>query len=278
MYNYLEFSIKSERPALDKMVQYETRGDSCFEMLRLLLRLEPQLSQFKKGIIFFGDTPPDNEVYSDDLLCFCTTKLTKQSSLFLPFPCPHSLRWPQVGIPDSEYLLTSLLEDARVYTDNRIFWIGANTHPTRVKLTDYSASFNKILEAHIIQWQPSGNGKIEARPRFISLQDHANYKYLIDCPGNGYSGRLKWLLATGRPTFVVERDVVEHWHDEMIPWVHYVPIASDLSDIISAYDKLENDSILYRYISEHAKAFVRDHISLPQQLLFTANHLSKSLR
>ena len=273
MDNYLTFCIRDGIPHVVEMNQYETRGDSCFQIFERLLAMAPELCRFEKGVIFFGDSPPCHDLDMEYILQFCTTKPIRQSRSFLPFPCPHSLRWPQVGIENSEDLLTSLLQDSRIYSDNRVFWIGANTHPIRARLIDISFTHRKVLEAKMIKWQPTANGKIVCHPRFVSLQDHANYKYLIDCPGNGYSGRLKWLLATGRPTFIVERDIVEHWHDAMIPWVHYVPVAGDLSDIFTAYEKLEKQPSLYRHISENAKIFARDNIGLPQQLLFAVNHL-----
>ena len=54
---------------------------------------------------------------------------------------------------------------------------------------------------------------------------------MLDIGGWGYSGRLKYLLLLKSVIFVIDRNDVEYWHDSFIPWVHYVPIKEDASDL-----------------------------------------------
>jgi hypothetical protein len=107
---------------------------------------------------------------------------------------------------------------------------------------------------------------LKSETRQVSLWDHRNFKYLIDCPGIGYSGRLKWLLASGRPVFIVERKIVEYWLESLQPWVHFIPVKEDLSDLMEAWRKVEMDPVLYRSISEAAKRFAKDNLLLDVQI------------
>ncbi|KAL0062420.1 hypothetical protein AAF712_010699 [Marasmius tenuissimus] len=55
-------------------------------------------------------------------------------------------------------------------------------------------------------------------------------KYLLDLDGNAWSSRFKRLISSGSVVFksTVYR---EWWSDRVQPWVHYVPIQVDLSDL-----------------------------------------------
>ena len=67
---------------------------------------------------------------------------------------------------------------------------------------------------------------------YISLPQLTKYKYLIDIGGNGYSGRLKYLLYSNRPLLIVDRDSIEYFYNDLIPYIHYIPIKIDLSDLL----------------------------------------------
>lgn len=55
---------------------------------------------------------------------------------------------------------------------------------------------------------------------------------------------------------------MEHWHDEMEPWVHYVPVAADLSDLLEHRSRLESDPGLYVAISANARRFAGENLKL----------------
>jgi len=85
----------------------------------------------------------------------------------------------------------------------------------------------------IVHICPSLSGNIDSSiPNYLSLPDLIKYKYLIDIGGNGYSGRLKFLLFSKRPLLIVDRDYIEYFHDELIPYQHYIPVKMDLSDLL----------------------------------------------
>ena len=60
-----------------------------------------------------------------------------------------------------------------------------------------------------------------------------SYKYVINTHGNGndWSNRFRSLLSTGAVVFKQESSLYEFWEWGLKPWVHYVPVRRDLSDL-----------------------------------------------
>ena len=44
--------------------------------------------------------------------------------------------------------------------------------------------------------------------------------------------RFPWLLAGGSAVLKQESKYYEHFYSQLKPWVHYVPVKPDLSDIL----------------------------------------------
>ncbi|KAF8625394.1 hypothetical protein AX15_005400 [Amanita polypyramis BW_CC] len=60
------------------------------------------------------------------------------------------------------------------------------------------------------------------------------YKYIVDVDGNGWSSRFKRLITSN--SLIFKLTIYPEWYlDRIEPWVHYVPIQIDLSDL---YDTL----------------------------------------
>jgi hypothetical protein len=61
--------------------------------------------------------------------------------------------------------------------------------------------------------------------------EQAAYKYALDVDGNAWSARFRGLLTTG--SVVLKSTVMPEWyHDRIQPWVHYVPVNLEYSDLI----------------------------------------------
>ena len=265
--NRIQFEIKAiDRLEITTFGGSDCRAECASELLFDLVQNAPEHFVGRSGGVWFCDSPPGREWLAQNDLAFCTTKRIGSVSPFLPFPCPMFLRWPQVGIPHAEELMRELLSDNSPYENERIFWIGANTHPVRLALASLGSRFPNLLDAEVMEWDRGAAGGQRSKTRQVSLPEHRIYKYLIDCPGYGYSARIKWLLATGRPLFIVERDIVEHWHEEMEPWVHFIPVSKDLSDLFEHRSRLEADPALYESIGKNARAFTSERLNVDARL------------
>ncbi|WRT69345.1 uncharacterized protein IL334_006329 [Kwoniella shivajii] len=59
------------------------------------------------------------------------------------------------------------------------------------------------------------------------------YKYVIDVDGNAWSARFNRLLTSG--SLIFKATIMPEWYTDRIqPWIHYVPIKMDFSDLYDA--------------------------------------------
>ncbi len=68
----------------------------------------------------------------------------------------------------------------------------------------------------------------------MSQREAGAYKYVFDVDGNGWSARFRRLMSMHSVVF--KASVYPEWFSERVqPWVHYVPVQMDYSDL---YDSL----------------------------------------
>ncbi|KIK57378.1 glycosyltransferase family 90 protein [Collybiopsis luxurians FD-317 M1] len=76
--------------------------------------------------------------------------------------------------------------------------------------------------------------KIYEYKRMQNMKEAGNYKYVLDVDGNGWSGRFKRLITSN--SLIFKSSIYPEWFaDRIAPWVHYIPVQVDLSDL---YDSL----------------------------------------
>ncbi|GLB40974.1 putative lipopolysaccharide-modifying enzyme [Lyophyllum shimeji] len=64
-------------------------------------------------------------------------------------------------------------------------------------------------------------------------KESGNFKYIIDVDGNAWSSRFKRLITTN--SLIFKATVYPEWFQDRIePWVHYVPVQVDYSDVYDA--------------------------------------------
>lgn len=200
--------------------------------------------------IFTGDNAEKAEYYRKILnipfiFAYSTTEIYKKT--VIPIPDFIFDSWIESGIFSYEDTISKCIKNSKSpYIDNHCIWIGnPNTHPTRNILLNISKNFPNYISANSMQWLSSEKGKMQKTSKFITLYDHAKYKYLIDIQGCGYSGRLKILFWLKRPIFIVKRKHQEFYFSKLKEWNNFIPIKEDLSDLISKYKYIENNPELY---------------------------------
>ncbi|KAH7919709.1 glycosyltransferase family 90 protein [Leucogyrophana mollusca] len=66
-----------------------------------------------------------------------------------------------------------------------------------------------------------------------TIKEAGNYKYVLDIDGNGWSSRFKRLITSN--SLVFKATVYPEWFmDRIAPWVHYIPVQMDLSDLLDS--------------------------------------------
>ncbi|KAJ7180036.1 glycosyl transferase family 90-domain-containing protein [Mycena crocata] len=72
-------------------------------------------------------------------------------------------------------------------------------------------------------------------------KEAGQYKYVLDIDGNGWSGRFKRLIVSN--SLVFKASIYPEWFsDRIAPWVHYIPIQLDLSDLHDALAFFRGDA------------------------------------
>jgi hypothetical protein len=135
------------------------------------------------------------------------------------------------------------------------------------------------LDAHITKF----NGHEGTLRKFLTSEDlenlqaaglgeeeQARYKYVVNIQNNGFADRMWRILALKVVVLQEMHAFREFFYDMLIPWVHYVPIKTDLSDLCEKIQWLKDNDEKARDIAENAHAFVRDQLSLDNINLYVA--------
>jgi len=81
--------------------------------------------------------------------------------------------------------------------------------------------------------------------------------------GGGVTTWFGTLDKLGMPglLFHHETSAKDNFHDEILPWIHYIPINEDLSDLKEKFDWAEANSDEARRISEAGTEYVKKDLS-----------------
>ena len=181
--------------------------------------------------------------------------------------------WKNANI-NNYLVMASLLETIGKTrsTTEKAGWVGNIYSPlgdvpesrTRPLLKTIAEKNPSLLEA--IHVSPV-DGQIVQVPHYMTLEDQVRrYRYLIDIGGNGYSGRLKMILWSGRPILLVKRRYIEYFYKHLIPYQHYIPVKEDLSNLIVQVQWCRSHPKEASQIGANALLFAKKHFSLEKML------------
>ena len=160
--------------------------------------------------------------------------------------------WKQTGLDDYEEVCKRLA-DIGPATTNMLGWRGADTHPNRRNLVALNDKL--VFDTEFIVWDRTNPTKLQAS-NFLSFEEQvARWRFLIDIEGNGYSARLKLLLRCPRVVFVQDRPYKEDFFPHLVPWLHYVPVKRDFSDLRQNLLTVLKDPALEQLIIDAARDF-----------------------
>lgn len=133
------------------------------------------------------------------------------------------------------------------------------------------------MKPNLLAFQSVG---ISSIGEFISMQEHAAYKYHIDLGGGGgttFTGTIQKLAMPGVLFHHVTK-TKDYFHDRLKDWIHYIPVHSDLSDLEAKYIWAEKNGEQAKKISEKAKAFMKWMGSVDGFEIMYKEHLVDPLR
>lgn len=236
---------------------YESRGTSIEALVRGCLDKYPTAKDFVLGI-GTADMPNASE-YN-----FSVT----DKNYIKAFPCFIFDSYREVGIKDYSHLINSFIDTKP--ESNKVGWVGAVMNNCRKNFNKIAKeSQNNYCEAITNEWIRENPKELyKNTPTYLTYQQQIDkWKYLIDFKGIGFSGRTKILLNSPRIVFIVDRKYEEFWYEYIKPWVHYVPVKEDLSDLEKNYEKIESDTDLQEFIKRNQREFAKKYLTKEAALL-----------
>ncbi|CAH4014630.1 unnamed protein product [Pieris brassicae] len=150
----------------------------------------------------------------------------------------------------------------------RAFWRGRDSRAERLKLIDIARANPDLLNASLTNFFFFRDKEAEYGPKVphISFFKFFDYKYQINIDGTVAAYRLPYLLAGGGLVLKQDSPYYEHFYSQLKPWIHYVPVARDLSDLKKQILwAQENDAKAYK-IARNGRKFANNHL-LPHHII-----------
>ena len=215
-------------------------GERCNGLVSLFIKCSEKYGKEEIKNINYNANDRGNENENDKQYSMCYNKNNPNLKKYCG-PDWVFYHWPSANILHFEETKNNIMLEYNknpIPSIEKVGWFGNiysplndvieyKTRPLLKKIGDENPELFDIV--HISPIHGIINNNI---PNYLSLPDLIKYKYLIDIGGNGYSGRLKLLLFSKRPLLLVDRDYVEYFHDDLIPYIHYIPVKNDLSDLL----------------------------------------------
>ena len=110
-------------------------------------------------------------------------------------------------------------------------------HTREIFVTKYYNSTTDLIDIGLSKCGVQTSSRCDTLNKFVkdtkTIQELLQYKFLISLEGNDVATGLKWMLASNSVVFMPQSNM-ESWivESQLKPWVHYVPIKYDGSDLI----------------------------------------------
>ncbi len=114
---------------------------------------------------------------------------------------------------------------------------------------------------------------------FVKEIDHLFYKYLIAIDGNTSPWqRVPWIMFSNSVLMKQETNNVQWFYPALKPYVHYVPLQDDLTDIFFQLEWLKQHDEQAKQISLNAQQFIENNLlpeDIDKQMVITLNEYNK---
>ncbi|XP_078099571.1 protein O-glucosyltransferase 1 [Sander vitreus] len=166
--------------------------------------------------------------------------------------------------------------------ESKGFFRGSRTSPERDPLILLSREAPELVDAEYTKnqaWRSEKDTLGRPPAKEIPLVDHCKYKYLFNFRGVAASFRFKHLFLCGSLVFHVGDEWQEFFYPQLKPWVHYIPVKQDLSDVRELLQFVNENDAIAEEIAMRGKEFILDHLRMQdvscywERLLTEFSHL-----
>lgn len=176
----------------------------------------------------------------------------------------------------------------------QLFWRGTTSqHPlpgtkpaslddpscfTRVKLCSLSLDYPQSIDAKFTKFTQGTENLTslnQFKGDFVSYEAMLNYKYLMLIDGNSCSFSASgWRWFTNSVVFKDNSDLIQWYYNELKPYVHYLPVKADLSDLLEQITWAKSHDLEAKAIAKNAREFAVSHITQEQNNLYLLHVLN----
>lgn len=166
---------------------------------------------------------------------------------------------------------------------NMIVWRGATTGSKKITATRYdfvSKYFddNQIMNVGfslIVQNMESYSDLLKDR---MTLEEQLQYKFLVSLEGNDVASGLKWMLYSNSVVMMVKPAICS-WamEDQLEPFVHYLPLKDDFSNLEEIYQWAISNEDACIAIANNATKFIEKFLDLRRGILIECEVMRRYL-
>ncbi len=165
----------------------------------------------------------------------------------------------------------SIDQDALDYSTN--IMTASNTHLfSRVKLCELSLEFPDVLDAKFTLFKNEDRSVPylkNFRGDWIDYEEIFSYKYQMQIHGNvsafSCSG---WRFFSNSLVFIPESRWIQWYSGNLIPYVHYIPVKSNLDDLIEKLLWAQKYDEQARQIATNAREFALEHLTFTAHFVY----------
>ncbi|KAF7275167.1 hypothetical protein GWI33_012120 [Rhynchophorus ferrugineus] len=159
-----------------------------------------------------------------------------------------------------------------------LFWRGRDSNKNRLNLIKISKTHPELFNVSLTNFFFFKDEEDTYGPRseHISFFKFFDYKYQLSIDGTVAAYRMPFLLGGGSLVFKPYSKYYEHFYSKLEPNVHYVPVETDLSDLVEKIQWAKDNDSKAKEIAQSGKKFANTNL-LPKNILCYYMHLLNKL-
>lgn len=191
-----------------------------------------------------------------------------------------------VDIIDRHYFYCSLYHDFRSFhrgipfqnKKNKIVYAGRLHNSSRFNFLQKRdiTPLDQTQREYFYSDAVSKENVVAEKGKWIESKEMVEYKYILDMDGNACTwDATAWKLNSGSILMKVESGWRQWFYDSFHPWIHYVPIADDFSDLQEKYHWCETHPAECETMISNAKDLFQSVYRFSNVVEYSRNVLSR---
>ncbi|KAM7439851.1 Protein O-glucosyltransferase 1 [Porites harrisoni] len=147
----------------------------------------------------------------------------------------------------------------------KAFFRGSRTSSGRDPLVLLSRDNPQLVDAQYTKnqaWKSDADTLHAPPAKEIKLEDHCEYRYLFNFRGVAASFRFKHLFLCKSLVFHVGDEWLEFFYRALKPWVHYIPVDTDLHNVRDLLEFAKANDDVAKAMAERGYQFIKEHLRM----------------